>query len=713
MVKTVTKKVLSLFLTLLICVSLVPEMSVTVFAADGIEMRLEKLKEEYPDGKYWNHYVGSSSATITNILETRNESYADTVTSSPCSTHNEGGSGVGGYDCNYFDQGYQCHGFAARLFYKLFGVRQSSLQEVERKRYEIQPGDLVRLKNNTHSGIVLSVSGLRFTIAECNVAQSGGKPCCQISWGRSCLITDITYFVHAPNYDKVKNDTSWKNFETKQNLGSSFYGAIVNTKSNKALTVDSTGSNVVLKTFNGTADQMWKFTALSGNSYKIISCFNGKALDAGKLSSNSPPDIAVSAYSDISKQKWGFYGSGSSLYVSPEVTDSVLCVENGVYNDGTKIQIRTKADNSAQIFKVVKKTAPSASTITATGNVGSATLSWTKSANTSSYKLEIYRDGKLTKTYNKLTSNSGKVSLSAGNYSAKIYSNNSFTSVAGNTAYFTVSAKGVLGKTAKITASPSANSIKLTWTAVPGATGYRVYVKNGSSWKKITDTTKTTATVSSLSRGAFYTFAVKAYSKSGTKVTWASAYTTLKTATTPAAPSKITVSQSTSAIKLSWPAVKNASGYIIYYKTSSGWKENSTVTGTSKTISGLSSAKTYTFAVKPYIKTDSGKIKGDYRSITTATKPAAPKLSYDPIRNVSTRVTWKAVEGVDGYRVYYKLDNTSYELLHDFDSDKRGIAVSGMTYNTYYTFAVRSYVNVGSKRVYSSLSTVRFRAVYL
>lgn len=713
MVKTVTKRVLSLFLTLLICVSLIPDMSVTVFAADGIEMRLEKLKEEYPDGKYWNHYVGSESAKITNVLEKRNESYADTITSSPCSDHDDDGSGIGGYDCNYFDEGYQCHGFAARLFYKIFGVRQSTLQEIERKRYEIQPGDLVRLKNNTHSGIVLSVSGLRFTIAECNVAQVGGKPCCQISWGRSVLITDITYFVHAPNYEQVKKDTSWKNFAVKQNLGSSFYGAIINTKSNKALTVDSTGSNVVLKTFSGTADQMWKFTALSGNSYKIISCLNGKALDIGSISSGNLANVTVSSYSDASKQKWGFYDSGSSLYVSPDALDSVLCVENGVYNDGTKMQVRVKVDHAAQMFRVEKRSAPSASTIKATGNVGGATFSWTKTANTSSYKLEIYRDGKLTKTYNNLTTNSGKVSLSAGNYSAKIYSNNSFTSVVGNTVYFTVSAKGVLGKTAKVTATPSANSVKLSWTAVPGATGYRVYLKNGSSWKTITTTTKTTATVSSLSKGKVYTFAVKAYSKSGTKTTWAPKYTSFTSATTPAAPSKITVSQTTSSIKLSWPAVKNANGYIIYVKNSSGWKEHSTVTGTSKTISSLPSGKTYTFAVKPYIKTDTGKIKGDYRSVTTATKPQAPKLSYDPVKNVSTKVTWKPVEGVDGYQVFYKLDDTSYELLHDFDSEKRGISVSGMNYNTYYTFAVRSYVKVGSKRVYSSLSTVRFRAVYL
>ena len=71
----------------------------------------------------------------------------------------------GAYDCNYFDGGYQCHGFASRLFYEIFGVRASTLESEKTKPFNIKPGDLVRLNKDTHSAIVLSVKGDKFTVS--------------------------------------------------------------------------------------------------------------------------------------------------------------------------------------------------------------------------------------------------------------------------------------------------------------------------------------------------------------------------------------------------------------------------------------------------------------------------------------------------------------------------------------------------------------------
>lgn len=711
MIKRATKKIISIFLVLIISLSVLPNFSVVTFAADGIQMRLEKLKEQFPDGMYWNHRVSAESDKIENILKNMDESYADSVTGYPCASHKYG-AGYGDYDCNYFDEGYQCHGFAARLFYKIFGIRQSTLEEIDRRVYEIQPGDLVRLKNNTHSGIVLSVSGLRFTVAECNVVDLGGTPSCEISWGRSCSITDITYYVHAPNYEQVKNDTNWKSFESKMNVGNGFYSAIVNTKSNLALTVDSS-NNVVVKSFTSAANQMWKFTRFSNGSYKITSCLNGLALDLEGASSAARVNVSVKAFNDSSGQKWAFYGNGSKLYLSADCSRSVLCLENGAYSEGTNAVVTEKINHAAQMFKLVKMNPPSASVISATGGINTASFSWTKASDTSSFNLEIYREGSLYKSYKKLTVTSGKLTLPAGNYSARIYSNNSFTSVTGNTAYFTVSDKNVLGKTAKVVSEQSTDALRLTWTSVPGATGYRIYYQSGDSWKAAATTAKTSHTFSGLPAGTKYTFAIRAYLISGGKVTWAPTYTTFTAATKTNSPAKLTATQSTNAIKLSWSAVKNADGYRIYYKTSSSWTEHSTTTALTKTFSNLPSAKAYTFAVRPYIKTTVGTVDGNYRSIQTATQPAAPKLSLEDVRNVSANIIWKTVEGADGYQVFYKLDNTSYTLINDFDSDKRGVAISAMDYNTYYTFAVRAYVIAGGKRIYGPHSTVRFRAVYL
>lgn len=711
MLKGTTKKLTSLLLILIICLSLLPSFSMDAFAADGIEMRLELLKDEFPDGMYWNHRVSSESDKIENILKNLDESYADNVTPYPCTAHGYEAS-KGSYDCNYFDEGYQCHGFAARLFYRIFGVRQSTLEEIDRRLYEIQPGDLVRLKNNTHSAIVLSVNGLRFTVAECNVAQVGGVPSCEISWGRSCSITDITYYVHAPNYETVKSDTSWKSFQSKLNEGSSFYGAIVNTKSNLALTVSSSsGNNVSAAAFTGSANQMWKFTRLSNGSYKVISCLNGLSLDA--TGNGARVNVSGKGFNDTVGQRWGIYGSGTKLFLSPDSSSSVICLENGEYSSGTNVIISEKIDHGAQIYTLVKKSPPQPSVLKAVSGVNTVSLSWTKGENTSTFNLDIFREGSLYKSYKKVAVTSGKLTLPAGNYSAVIYSSNAFATTEGNTAYFTVSDKNILGKTAKVETAQSTSAIKLSWTSVPGATGYRIYYRKGDSWKAAATTTKTTHTFSGLPSGTIYTFAVRAYLISGNEVTWAPTYTTFTAATKTNAPAKLTAAQSTSAIKLTWSAVKNADGYRLYYKNSSGWVYHSATTSTTKTFTNLPSGKKYTFAVMPVIKTTTGYVKGDYRSIQTATKPAAPKLSLEDVKGLKANIIWKTIEGADGYQVFYKLDDTDFKLINDFGSDKRGVGISEMDYNVYYTFAVRAYVNVGGARVYGPHTQVRFRAVYL
>lgn len=707
--KMITKKALSLFTAVLICLSLLPSFTFSGYAVDGIQMRLEKLKEKYPDGKYWNHLVKTDADILSSILENRNESYAESITSYPCADH-ESESGKGYYVCNYFDEGYQCHGFAARLFYEIFGVRQSSLDKVDSKVHQVQPGDLVRLKNNTHSAIVLSVDGLRLTVAECNVASFGELPSCEISWGRSLSVSDITYYVHAPNYEQVKSDTNWKSVEKKQNQGSQFYAAIVNGKSKKALTVDSSGK-LVISAYTGAKNQMWNFTRLSNGSYKIISCLNSLALTINGNGTRS--ELSLNTYEDSSFQRWAFYAVGSSLLISADCSQSVLCVEGGVYDDGTKVWATENIKHSAQLYTLRKRNQPSASTITAKGGVNKASLSWTRAEGAVSYTVKIYRDGKLYKNYVNVSVLSGNVSLPSGTYSVTVYSNNDFVSVKGNTAYFTVGDNGKLGKTAKVSLSCNETAIKLSWTPVPQATGYRIYYKSGGKWKTGATVTGTTHTFKKLSAGSKFTFAVKAYRISGEKVTWSDSYTEFTAATKTSAPKNVTSKQSTTAIKLSWQAVKNADGYRIYYKTADGWKAHSTTTATSKTFNGLKSAKEYTFAVRPYIKTTLGVVYGNYTQCKTATKPTAPVLQVGNVKGLSAEITWKEVTGADGYQLFYKLDNTDYTLLNEFSKNTMGVKITEMSRNVYYTFAVRAYKKVGNTRIYGAHSEVRIKSTLL
>ncbi|MBE6773567.1 MAG: fibronectin type III domain-containing protein, partial [Ruminococcaceae bacterium] len=134
--------------------------------------------------------------------------------------------------------------------------------------------------------------------------------------------------------------------------------------------------------------------------------------------------------------------------------------------------------------------------------------------------------------------------------------------------------KIVFGKPESVTSVTTTSSITLNWTPVEGATGYRVFYKTASGWKKCTTLTATTHSFYKLKPASKYTFAVRAYNLTDGVVTWAPTYTTHETASQAVAPAKITVAQNTNAIRLNWTACPGATGYRIYYKLPSdaSWK---------------------------------------------------------------------------------------------------------------------------------------------
>lgn len=93
-------------------------------------------------------------------------------------------------------------------------------------------------------------------------------------------------------------------------------------------------------------------------------------------------------------------------------------------------------------------------------------------------------------------------------------------------------------KTSSITFESTTRQITLTWKAVPGATGYRVYRYNPTTGKyvKLKNTSKTTYTATGLIHSYPYKFAVKAYAKIDGKTYWATTYRTVNTATLPEKP---------------------------------------------------------------------------------------------------------------------------------------------------------------------------------
>lgn len=152
-----------------------------------------------------------------------------------------------------------------------------------------------------------------------------------------------------------------------------------------------------------------------------------------------------------------------------------------------------------------------------------------------------------------------------------------------------------------ITSSSSDSSIKLSWKKATGVDGYILYQKISGNWKRIALPTLNTFTVKNLKAGTNYSFAIKGYRKVNGREVTSPKYVPYNTSTAPAVVD-FTLTAGSKKATVKWSKVTGATGYKVYYKTSSDGKWIGLKTTDNKTTSftktGLTSGKTYYFTVK-------------------------------------------------------------------------------------------------------------------
>ncbi|MGB7595220.1 MAG: S8 family serine peptidase [Erysipelotrichaceae bacterium] len=201
-------------------------------------------------------------------------------------------------------------------------------------------------------------------------------------------------------------------------------------------------------------------------------------------------------------------------------------------------------------------------------------LSWTQ---VTGVTYEIYRATSSTGTYVKL-----------GDVSSATYTSTGLTT--GYAYYFKVrpyKAEGIykaygsysaivsmrpIPSTVKATvASSSYTSIRTSWVAIPGASGYQVYraLSSTGTYYLIATTTATSYLNSYLTTNRAYYYKVRAYRTVGTTRYYGAFSAIVMTRPVPSAPSLTSVvSLSSTSIRASWASVAGASRYEIYRSTS-------------------------------------------------------------------------------------------------------------------------------------------------
>lgn len=264
--------------------------------------------------------------------------------------------------------------------------------------------------------------------------------------------------------------------------------------------------------------------------------------------------------------------------------------------------------------------------------------------------------------------------------------------------------------TKKISTTVSDTAIKLTWSKVSGASGYRVYQYKNKEWAVIKkSTTGNTYTVKSLKPATSYKFAVKTYKKSGGKTTWSDAKKiTVKTAAVSNPKTVKATAGDNCKVTLKWSKVSGATGYVAYVNKDGAWKKLKATSGTSYEVSSLDAKTTYKFKVVAYKKLSGKNYYSSGKTVSVKTGAlSVGKVSSVDVGTTSDTVTltWTADGNITGYRVYiHDAATDSYKTLATIKDTT--YTATGLTGSTTYTFIVRPYAKSGSTTVWGEKKTV-------
>ena len=158
--------------------------------------------------------------------------------------------------------------------------------------------------------------------------------------------------------------------------------------------------------------------------------------------------------------------------------------------------------------------------------------------------------------------------------------------------------------------SNAEDGVRISWPAVNGAAKYRIFYYGSKGWTRMVDTTSTSYIDTDVRSGNNYTYTVRCINSNGTAYT--SDYRPGKKLQYITAPS-FSLSNAKNGVRISWPSVRGAVKYRIYYYGRNGWTRMVDTTSTSYIDTDVRSGSNYTYTVR-CINSDGTAFTSDYRA---------------------------------------------------------------------------------------------------
>lgn len=400
------------------------------------------------------------------------------------------------------------------------------------------------------------------------------------------LTTGVTYYFKIQAYRTVGTGES-------TSVYSSYASAQPILATVTGLKAASTAYNSVLLSWNavsGASGYVISRATSATGTYSTVATVTGTGYTNIGLTTGVRYYFKVQAYRTIGTKK--VYGNNSGYaYATPALTAPAS--PGAAAYSYNSIRITWSAVPGATGYNITRATSASGTYTTVASVTGTSYINSGLTANTTYYyKIQPYRvlGGK------------------------KIYGSTSAV----------VSAKVVFPAPASPKAvSASYNSIRITWSAVSGATGYNIYraTSANGTYTTVASVTGTSYTNIGLTTGTTYYYKVQPYRVSGSKKIYGSTTGVLSAVPVPAMPTSFTAARySASSIRLAWKAVTGASGYEIYRATSyrGTYSYVATTSSASYINSGLTSNVTYYYKIRAYRTVNGKKVYGNYTGVAAA-----------------------------------------------------------------------------------------------
>lgn len=253
-----------------------------------------------------------------------------------------------------------------------------------------------------------------------------------------------------------------------------------------------------------------------------------------------------------------------------------------------------------------------------------------------------------------------------------------------------------------LTAIPFSEQVSLSWTAVPGAAGYRILRASsaqGPYSALASHVGTTTYADTGLLNGSVYYYRVRAYAAMAES---ADAEVSARAGGLPDAPTGLTATPRPERIDLQWGPTSGALSYTVKRSATSGGPYTALASGLTATTyldDPVAPGTTYYYVVSATNARGEGPDSAEARA-TTPVPPAAPTGVAAVLGNGQVTVSWSPVTGADSYTVEFSAGGGPYQVLAE-NITASSIVHEGLTNGSTYVYIVKA-VNAAGDGPYSA-----------